>query len=316
MAVPVNKTDSLIIDAVILWVDGNDEKHRSKMLPYLEDKSKVNSERYKTRYFQVNEIKFTIDSIFKFATFIRNIYIITDNQIPSFLKENERNNKYGNVKIVDHKTIFKNYETYLPTFNNRPIETCMHLIPGMSEHFIYFNDDFFLINETKPEDFFKNGMPILRGKWLKFSEDKFKNKFKKAKTGHKHAQQLAAKILGFKKYYNFRHTPHPLRKSTFANYFKKHPEVFIENIKYKFRNPKQFTPQGFANHLEIKQKTCILKKDLELLYFRSYKKSLYWYKFKLNIKGRKKLFLGLQSLNHCPEKKLDYILGWLSKRVV
>ena len=38
-----------------------------------------------------------------------------------------------------------------------------------------------------------------------------------------------------KKYYNFRHTPHPIRKSTFENYFKKHPEVFIENIKYKFR---------------------------------------------------------------------------------
>ena len=66
-------TETYPIDAVILWVDGNDEKHRAKMLPYLENKSKVNSERFKTRYHQVNEIKFTIDSILKFATFIGNI---------------------------------------------------------------------------------------------------------------------------------------------------------------------------------------------------------------------------------------------------
>jgi hypothetical protein len=300
------------IDAVILWVDGNDEKHRAKMLPYIEDKSKVKTERFRTRYDQVNEIKFTINSILKFAPYVRNIFIITDDQTPSFIKDS--NEKYQKVSIVDHQDIFKGYEEHLPTFNCRPIETCMHRIPELAEHFIYFNDDFFLINKTSPEDFFKNGLPILRGKWLKFPEDKLKNKFKKARVGHKHAQQLGARLLGFKKYYNFRHTPHPLRKSTFENYFKENPDVFLENIKYRFRSPKQFTPQGFSNHLEIKNKTCILQKDLQLLYFRSYKKSLYWYKFKLNVKGKKKLFLGLQSLDRAPKPILDYILGWLGKR--
>jgi hypothetical protein len=300
------------IDAVILWVDGNDEKHRAKMLPYIEDKSKVKTERFRTRYDQVNEIKFTINSILKFAPYVRNIFIITDDQTPSFIKDS--NEKYQKVSIVDHQDIFKGYEEHLPTFNCRPIETCMHRIPELAEHFIYFNDDFFLINKTSPEDFFKNGLPILRGKWLKFPEDKLKNKFKKARVGHKHAQQLGARLLGFKKYYNFRHTPHPLRKSTFENYFKENPDVFLENIKYRFRSPKQFTPQGFSNHLEIKNKTCILQKDLQLLYFRYYKKSLYWYKFKLNIRGKKKLFLGLQSLDRAPEPILNYILGWLGKR--
>ena len=302
------------IDAVILWVDGNDETHRAKMLPYLEDKSKANTVRFRTRYDQVNEIKFTIDSILKFAPYIRNVFIITDNQMPYFLKEKEDTNRYDKIKIIDHSLIFKGHEEYLPTFNCRPIETCMYRIPELAEHFIYFNDDFFLINKTTPEDFFKNGLPILRGKWLKFPEDKLKNKFKKPRIGHKHAQQLGAKLLGFKKYYNFRHTPHPLRKSTFKNYFEDNPEVFLENIKYRFRSPKQFTPQGFANHIEIKNKTCFFKSDLQLLYFRSYKKSLYWYKFKLNIRGKQKLFLGLQSLDRAPKSILDYILGWLEKR--
>lgn len=302
------------IDAVILWVDGNDEKHKAKMLPYVKDKVKVNSKKFRTRYDQVNEIKFTIDSILKYAPYVRNIFIITDNQTPNFLADNSNDN-YQKVLIVDHSDVFESYDEFLPTFNCRPIETCMHRIPNLAEHFLYFNDDFFLINKTVPEDFFKNGFPILRGKWLQFDENRFVKKFKKPRVGHKTAQQLAAKLIGFNKYYNFKHTPHPLRKSTFENYFSENPDVFKENIKHKFRSPKQFTPQGLANHIEIKNKTCVLQNDLQLMYFRSYKKPLYWYKFKFNIKASKNLFLGLQSLDRCPTHILKYILNWLEKRM-
>ncbi|EPR72931.1 hypothetical protein ADIWIN_2019 [Winogradskyella psychrotolerans RS-3] len=51
------------------------------------------------------------------------------------------------------------------------------------------------------------------------------------------------------------------------------------------------------------------------MYFRSYKKPLYWYRFKLNVKSKGKLFLGLQSLDRSPPHILDYILGWLEKRM-
>ncbi|SDH73483.1 stealth family protein [Winogradskyella thalassocola] len=302
------------IDAVILWVDGNDEKHKAKMLPYLEDKTKISSENFRTRYDQVNEIKFTIDSILKFAPYIRNIFIVTDNQTPNFLSETNKNESYDKVSIIDHKVIFEGYEKFLPTFCSRTLETCIHRIPNLAEHFIYLNDDFFLIKETQPEDFFKNGYPVLRGKWQKFDENKFYKKFKKPRIGHKSAQQLAAKLAGLNKYYNFKHTPHPLRKSTFETYFKANREVFLENIKYKFRNPNQFLSQGLANHLEIKNKTCYFKDDLQLMYFRSYKKPLYWYRFKLNVKTKGKLFLGLQSLDRSPPHILDYILKWLEKR--
>ena len=145
-----NNASEFPIDAVISWVDGNDEKHQAKMLPYLEDKSKLQSKKFRTRFDQVNEIQYTIDSILKYAPFIRYIFVITDNQIPSFLVENSKKEKYNKVFIVDHKVIFAEYEEYLPTFNCRPIETCMHRIPKLAEHFIYFNDDFCLINPTKP----------------------------------------------------------------------------------------------------------------------------------------------------------------------
>ena len=310
-----DKANTLPIDAVILWVNGNEDKHRNKISKYVENKSVSSSKKFRTRFDQVNEIKFTIDSILKFAPYIENIYIITDEQTPDFLEKNVKKDCYSSVSIVDHSVIFESYEEFLPTFNCRPIETCMHRIPGLSEHFIYFNDDFFLINPTKPSDFFRNGLPVLRGQWLKFDKDIFYKKFKKTRIGHKRAQQKGAEIIGFNKYYNFKHTPHPLRKSTFETYFKANAKVFLDNIKFKFRNENQFTPQGLANHIEIKNKTCVLKKDLELLYFRSYKKPLFWYQLLMQLKGNEKKFLGLQSLDLCPPKKLGFLIRWIENRL-
>lgn len=303
------------IDAVILWVDGNDENYKQRIIPYLKDTDSIKSVQFKSKYDQIDEIKFTIDSIIKFASYIRNIYIVTDNQTPSFLKNESSKNIYEKVSIIDHNIVFSGYEEYLPVFNCRPIETCIYRIPNLAEHFIYFNDDFSLINETKPSDFFKDGLPVLRGKWQKFDEDLPHKKFKKTRAGHKTAQQKAAQLLGVNSYYNFKHTPHPLRKSTFENYFEENKDVFIENIKHKFRHINQFTPQGLANHIEIKNKTCFYKDDLQLMYFRSYKKPLFWYKLKFNKNGKNKLFLGLQNLSLCPPKTLNYILKWLEKRI-
>ena len=78
----INNSDKQTpIDAVILWVDGDDEKHQEKILPYVNKTANVNSKKFRTRFDQVNEIKFTIDSILKYASFVRNIYIVTDEQI-------------------------------------------------------------------------------------------------------------------------------------------------------------------------------------------------------------------------------------------
>ena len=305
------------IDAVITWVDGNDESHKKKMLPFVEEKKLLDLNEFRTRFDQVDEIKFTVDSILKFAPFIRNIYIVTDNQIPSFLKSETDKLKYSNVSIVDHKIIFSGDEEYLPTFNCRPIETRLYKIPGLSEHFIYFNDDMFLINPTSPTDFFINGYPVLRGKWLKFDEDRFfkkiKEKYLKKKKldNHRIAQQKGAKIAGFKKYYKFHHVPYSLRKSTFENFFNSNKALEIENIRYKFRNLNQYTPQALANHLEIKNKTCVLNKNLRLIYIDSHRKAFWKVKYKLKMR-KNKLFLCIQSLDQYKIQKLNYVLNWLT----
>lgn len=305
--VNTEKTD-FKVDAVLLWVDGNDISYKTKIASFLDIKNTEKS--FKTRYKQINEIEYSIKSILKFAPYIENIFIITDNQIPSFLKE--KKDGFSKVSIVDHSIIFKGLETYLPTFNSRTIESCIHRIPQLSEHFIYLNDDFFIINPTSKNDFFtKEGYPILRGNWQKFTTPVFFKKEEKA--SHKKAQEKAAKILGFNKYFRFKHTPHPIRKSTLVSFFNENPEVLIENIQYKFRNKNQLLPIALAYHLELKKKTCKTQSDLQLMYFRSYKKPFIWYKIKFNYFGKSKIFLGLQNLNKCSAKTLKFILNWLDK---
>ncbi len=310
------------VDAVITWVNGNDEKHRNKMSEYLEDKITLSSRSIRMRYDQVDEIEFSVKSIIKNAPFIRNIFIVTDNQTPIFFKENPT--LYPNVKIIDHKEIFKGNEKYLPTFNSRSIETKLYKIPDLAEHYIYFNDDFFLLKQIEREDFFINGYPILRGKWFKLDKDVYYKKiklfFKKSKknsrVGHKIAQQKGAEILGFDKYFKFHHIPQSFRKSTFENYFNENKSVEIKNISSRFRSNTQFISQSLANHIEIKNGTCVLKLDYQMVYIQNYKKPFFWLKFKLNVLSKKKnkLFLCMQSLDQAPEYKQKFILDWLDKK--
>ena len=148
----------LFVDAVITWVDGNDPIHKAKMEKLIENKNSINNKSVKMRYGQVNEIEFAVKSILQYAKFVRNIFIVTDNQTPEFLKDKEKaKREYPTVSIVDHKMIFEGYSQYLPTFNCLSIESLLYKIPNLSEHFLYLNDDFFLINETTIDDFFYQG---------------------------------------------------------------------------------------------------------------------------------------------------------------
>ena len=320
--------NNITIDAVITWVDGEDESHQKKINKYIKDKQKVNSIGFKTRYNQVNEIEFSVKSILKYAKFVRNIFIVTDNQVPDFLKDKDKAKRdFPNVFIIDHKIIFEGYQQYLPTFNCLPIESLLYKIPGLSEHFLYLNDDFFLFREAKITDFFIETKPVIRGVWTSFYEDIWYKKIerklhkilgkeeKKNIYGFKKGQQTIAKLLGFKKYVRLDHTIAPLKKSTYEKFYNEFPELLERNIKHRFRHPEQYTNQSLANHLEIKNNTFVLKNDYQLVYFQNYKKPLFWIKYRLKKAiENNKLFLCMQSLDQCTEEKLAYIKKWLTKK--
>ena len=239
------------IDAVITWVDGSDQEYKKKIEKHL-----TTSTNYKKQYLQANEIEYCVKSILKFAPFIRKIFIVTDNQKPSFssLENLIASNK---VKVVDHKEIFKGYEKYLPTFNIRSIDAVLHRIEDLSEMFVYFNDDVFLVDKICEEDWFVKDKAVLMGKWARsYSINPLKvlsGKLKKTlglRPSFNASQSKAANISGFKKeYFKSYHTARPQIKSVIKEFYHKNPKYLTDQIKYRFRNYNQYMPYSLCWHL-------------------------------------------------------------------
>ena len=274
------------IDAVILWVDGSDPVLAEKRNLYLKEENKSTSHpgAHPSRFASSNEIRYCVLSILTFAPFIRNIFIVTDGQDPDLYGEVKTlfPEREGILKIVDHKEIFRGYEQYLPSFNSSSIHSLIWRIDGLAENFIYFNDDVFLIRQTKAEDWFVNDRPVLRGKWLlppfrkiigtyikTFINRRIRNNPDyQPKISFYIRQWKTASLAGFRARYFFHcHTPHPMSRSRLEKYFSENSDLLERNISYRFRSHSQFLATSLANHLEIKDGNRQLSKlNLEYLH--------------------------------------------------
>ena len=144
------------IDLVCLWVDGNDpiwQAKRSAFIGIAQENTSVNC---KGRAANNDELKYSLRSVEMYASWVQRIFIVTDEQVPEWL--NVSNPK---VRVVDLTEIMPS-ET-LPCFNSCLIEHYLYRIPGLSEKFLYANDDMFINREVAVEDFFTpEGFPIVR----------------------------------------------------------------------------------------------------------------------------------------------------------
>ncbi|XP_078049981.1 N-acetylglucosamine-1-phosphate transferase subunits alpha and beta [Augochlora pura] len=132
------------IDVVYTWVNGSDPtflRSLKEHVPILD----VNTAA--SRFSDKDELRYSLRSLEMYAPWVRHVYIVTNGQIPSWLDmDNPR------VTLVTHEDIFLN-KSDLPTFSSPAIESHIHRIPGISDKFLYFNDDVMLGAEVWPEDF-------------------------------------------------------------------------------------------------------------------------------------------------------------------
>lgn len=125
-------------DIVYTWVDENDPERQEYMKKYLKDYNEDGNNR-DSRYNQNNELLYSIRSAEKNCPWLRNIYVVVkDGQVPMFL-----NFKNPRIKLINHSQIMP--KDSLPTFNSLAIETCIHKIPGLSDMYVYMNDDIFVM---------------------------------------------------------------------------------------------------------------------------------------------------------------------------
>ena len=204
----------------------------------------------------------------------------------------------------------------------------MHRIPDLNEHFMYFNDDVFLIRPTLFEDWFPEGQMALRGKWVgaelsgfEFLKsqvlDFFKVSSEQRRIGSKFVQLNAARLVGnTSKVFIAAHVPHPRQRSTLEQYFDKNPKIFQKNISFRFRSNEQFTSQSLINHIEIGMNGAAITGDQELVYVSAFRASIKKVKRKVQILETNKniKFLCLQSLDQASPPVQKLLLGWIRNR--
>lgn len=318
------------IDAVVTWVDGNDPIHNQKRNSYEHSGNiqTIPSSQDITRFINNGELEFCLLALLKNAPWINSIHIVTDNQKPNFTSKILKNS--NKIKIVDHQDIFKNYENFLPTFNSISIESMLHFIPGLSEKYVYLNDDFIILKAVKEEDFFIKDKAVLKGQWQKIQNygkirliisqilNSILKKTLKINRSMSLLQQMRAALLaGFSKnYFKSPHYPHPQLKNTIKNFYDENSDVLVKNIRHKFRNLDQHVAIFLSNHLEIKKNNAVLETDDDCLMIcfnrdspRSIKKKLNLLSTTNNVK-----FLCVQSLEEATDDHKQQLLEILDKK--
>lgn len=247
------------IDFVITWVDGNDlawKKAQKEYVQVMNDSKKIDNR--KERYRDWDNLRYWFRGVEQCAPWVRKIHFVTWGHIPKWL-----NIEHPKLNIVKHSDYIP--QKFLPTFNSHTIEWNFHKISGLTENFVYFNDDFFLLKPVRREEFFRNGLPVdmlaLQPDVANVDDEvmpyiylnnamvlaKYFNKYNNMKE-----QPWAYFHLGYPiKYFIYNilemafprftgfytvHGPSPLKKSTFRKLWELEPELLAKVCSHKFRH--------------------------------------------------------------------------------
>lgn len=267
------------IDLVIPWVDGNDPewiKEFNKFTPNAKRNVDIRNERYQ----DYGLLKYLFRGIEQNLPWVRKIHFITCGQKPDWLNLNCP--KLNWVRHCDYIP-----EDCLPVFSSNPIELCLHRIPDLAEHFIYFNDDMFITKKTKIDYFFKNGQPCDYASFTTLNPHKkfcriphivlndiieinknfdintIRNKFFTKWFSLKTPKQFIKNVLSI--HYkcvpsiSIRHFPIPYLKSTYIEVWNKCPEVLNNTIHNRFRNNYEDVNQWLFRYWQLCSGTFVPK---------------------------------------------------------
>lgn len=147
--------DSTSVDFVITWVDGDDAVWKAEKAKYQYDNYETGLAKWNdgsARYREWGTLRYWFRGVEAYAPWVNKIHFVTWGHVPAWL-----NKEHPKLNIIYHHKYIP--AQYLPTFNSHCIELNLHRIPGLSERFVYFNDDMLLTAPTISIDFFKKGLP-------------------------------------------------------------------------------------------------------------------------------------------------------------
>lgn len=202
------------VDAVFTWVDSSDPKWLLKFNKYkLINNYNISPGAVdQARFEDHNELYYSVCSVIKNLNWIRNIFIVTDGQKPRWLKSISGSLR-EKIRVIDHADIIDSEN--LPTFNSHVIESNLYKIKGLSDNFIYFNDDVYVASTLNQSHFFKyNGIAsvFVSNKTLLEVSSK---RVTATTLACGNSIELLDKFYGIRPTYLLQHTYIPLKKEMF-----------------------------------------------------------------------------------------------------
>ncbi len=323
---------SMAIDAVISWVDGSDPCYQRKLRSFCAEQGIDHNQAVEpTRIQQSNEIHYCLHALERFAPWIRTIYMVTNQQTPPTVAALQGTPFGDKIKIIDQNDLLLESGITTPVFNSLSIEWLMWRIKGLSNQFLYLNDDFFIIRPVTPEDFFRNHRLVLRGEWKTQSDQKWLFKMKQRLLGrlrtlqpqsktnpHRTWQENSAQLAGWtKRFYLLPHAPFPLLKETFDACIAREPQWLMEHAHYPFRHPDQISSIPLMVHLDIKQHRVVYDSSAQTVMVNGATHALNKIKSRLKSahENSNVLFVCMQSLDQAPPATQRYMIDWLQQHI-
>lgn len=251
------------IDIVVTWVDMNDPEWQKEFRKYSGDSDIESNGVTDARFRDYGLLKYWFRGIEKFAPWVRKIHFVTSGQKPEWLDENN-----PKLNLVSHKDFIPS--EYLPTYNSVVIERYMHKIPGISDRFVYFNDDFYMLRPIPADRFFQNGLPCdiavqqynpSWSQWYKTLKNNMRlinRHFDKRQVmkefGYKwFTEEYGSKVKSnkFWKFYNkfltlrVHHNAQPYLKTTFEEVWNAEGDELKRTSSNRFRSKTDYSPELF-----------------------------------------------------------------------
>lgn len=258
------------IDFVVAWVDGADPKWVADRNSHAREAGLIRNadDNGEERYRDWDIFQYWFRAVEKYAPWVQNVYFLTYGHLPEWM-----NPEAPKLKIVKHEDYIP--REHLPVFSSAPIELNMHRIKGLGEHFVYFNDDMFLAQPVKPEDFFQGGKPNYTALALPTRPDSSSNFYHMLFNAYgvanrhfgnrigqaiaKHPERWFAESYGPQAWQNihafeanyiqgmfFSHLGAPFRKSTLERVWEDVREPLLKSSSHPFRSSQDFTHQIFS----------------------------------------------------------------------
>ncbi len=243
----MGRLPDLAVDVVYAWVDGDDEAWLGRKADAMARAGAPSEQLRETaldasRFRSRDELRYSLRSVSAYAPWVRHIWIVTDQQVPSWLDQN-----VPGLTVVDHRELFS--EDELPVFNSRAIETRLHTIPELAEHYLYFNDDVLLGRPVEKELFFASAT-VSKFFISKVTLDPRTSRATAPalEGGRLLCQELIAEQFGVTPLHLFRHTPYPQQRSLMYELEEIFREPFAKTASSAFRSGDDIVPSTWIHH--------------------------------------------------------------------